>query len=251
MSRDNDQKHAFITNEKRLQNHSLSFQLSFRKTIHFFQLPAFYFVHRNRMHPVYSNSLMSLISIMWYLHLGTKHILSRWRAVQWYLLAMYFFIGVGRKKGCFSNNLYRSWKWLVKLQFRSGCWVVFWSKEPEKHFFYFLFKLTQIKEIISQYGKVTWQWPKKGISFSGNFKWQWPKKAQKTNSSYLLNQFFSFHCQKVSSFFIASVLSPSLMAYNTTAFLVKETCSDYVDFGKSQDIFDQFLSPKSIPKTWM
>ena len=35
------------------------------------------------------------------------------------------------------------------------------------------------------------------------------------------------------------------MAYNTTAFLDKLACADYVDFGKSQDIFGQFSWSKN------
>ena len=35
------------------------------------------------------------------------------------------------------------------------------------------------------------------------------------------------------------------MAYNTTAFLDKLACTDYVDFGKSQDIFGQFSWSKN------
>ena len=42
MSRDNDQKHAYISQGIQLQNHSL---ISFTKTNHFFQLPAYYLVH--------------------------------------------------------------------------------------------------------------------------------------------------------------------------------------------------------------
>ena len=37
-----------------------------------------------------------------------------------------------------------------------------------------------------------------------------------------------------------SILSRSPMAYNTTAFLDKLVCTDYVDFGKSQDRFGRF-----------
>ena len=38
-SRDNDQKHAYISNEMQLQNHSVTI---FHKRNHFFQLPAVY-----------------------------------------------------------------------------------------------------------------------------------------------------------------------------------------------------------------
>ena len=37
-----------------------------------------------------SNSLTSLISIMWYLQLGKKHILSLWRAIKYSILTTYF-----------------------------------------------------------------------------------------------------------------------------------------------------------------
>ena len=42
-----------------------------------------------------------------------------------------------------------------------------------------------------------------------------------------------------------SILSPSPMAYNTTGSLDKLTCTDYVDFGKCQDIFGQFFRSKN------
>ena len=41
-----------------------------------------------------------------------------------------------------------------------------------------------------------------------------------------------------------SILSRSPMAYNTTAFLDKLDCTDYVDFGKSQDRFGRFSGSK-------
>ena len=51
---------------------------------------------------------------------------------------------------------------------------------------------------------------------------------------------------KFNSLFSAtSILSRSPMAYNTTAFLDKLACTDYVDFGKSQDRFGQFSWSKN------
>ena len=48
------------------------------------------------------------------------------------------------------------------------------------------------------------------------------------------------------SFFSAtSILSRSPMAYNTTNSLEKLTCSDYVEFGKSQDRFVRFFRSKN------
>ena len=41
-----------------------------------------------------------------------------------------------------------------------------------------------------------------------------------------------------------SILSCSPMAYNTTASLDKLTCTDYVDFGKSEDRFGRFFWTK-------
>ena len=50
---------------------------------------------------------------------------------------------------------------------------------------------------------------------------------------------FSF--SKINSLLSAtSTLSHSPMAYNTTAPLDKLACTDYVDFGKSQDRFGRF-----------
>ena len=42
MSRDKDQKSAYISNEMQLQNHFLTF---IQKKYHFFQLPALYLAH--------------------------------------------------------------------------------------------------------------------------------------------------------------------------------------------------------------
>ena len=42
-----------------------------------------------------------------------------------------------------------------------------------------------------------------------------------------------------------SILSRSPMAYNTTASLDKQTCTDYVDFGKCQDRFGRFSWTKN------
>ena len=51
---------------------------------------------------------------------------------------------------------------------------------------------------------------------------------------------------KINSLFSAtSILSRSPMAYNTTASLNKLTCTDYVDFDKSQDRFGQFSWTKN------
>ena len=44
-----------------------------------------------------------------------------------------------------------------------------------------------------------------------------------------------------------SLLSQSPMAHNTTASLDKLTCTNYVDFGKSQDKFGQFSWSKNDP----
>ena len=41
------------------------------------------------------------------------------------------------------------------------------------------------------------------------------------------------------------------MAYNTTETLDKLTCTDYVDFGKSQDRFGAFFGPKTTPTIWI
>ena len=51
---------------------------------------------------------------------------------------------------------------------------------------------------------------------------------------------------KINSFFSAtSILSSSPMAYNTTTFLDKLACTNYVDFGKSQDRFGRFSWSKN------
>ena len=45
---------------------------------------------RNKMRPISVATLMSHISIMWYLKIGRKHILSSWRAIHYFLLLTHF-----------------------------------------------------------------------------------------------------------------------------------------------------------------
>ena len=64
-----------------------------------------------------------------------------------------------------------------------------------------------------------------------------------TYSSQIIVQ-FSF--SKINSLISAtSILSRSPMAYNTTETLAKLACTDYVDFGKSQDRFGRFSWSKN------
>ena len=64
-----------------------------------------------------------------------------------------------------------------------------------------------------------------------------------TYSSQIIVQ-FSF--SKINSLLSATtILSRSPMAYNTTETLEKLTCTDYVDFGKSQDRFGRFCWSKN------
>ena len=67
----------------------------------------------------------------------------------------------------------------------------------------------------------------------------------------LQNHSLSFIHKNKSLLSATSILSRSLMAYNTTASLDKLTCTDYVEFCKSQPDLDNFLGPKMIPTTWM
>ena len=64
-----------------------------------------------------------------------------------------------------------------------------------------------------------------------------------TYSSQIIVQ-FSF-CKINSLFSATSILSRSPMAYNTTETLDKLTCTDYEDFGKSQDRFGRFSWSKN------
>ena len=59
------------------------------------------------------------------------------------------------------------------------------------------------------------------------------------------NFFFNFHTQKKLLLPAISILSRLPMAYNLTASLDDLTCTDYVDFGRSQDRFGQFSWSKS------
>ena len=63
----------------------------------------------------------------------------------------------------------------------------------------------------------------------------------------LLNHSLTFILKNNSLLSAASILSRSPMAYNTTASLDKLTCTEYVDFGKSQDRFGRFSWSKNDP----
>ena len=57
---------------------------------------------------------------------------------------------------------------------------------------------------------------------------------------------------KVNSLLSAtSILFRSPMAYNTTTSLDRLACTDYVDFGKSQDRFGRCSWTKMTPTTWI
>ena len=58
------------------------------------------------------------------------------------------------------------------------------------------------------------------------------------------NSLFFIHKSK-SLLSATSILSRSLMAHNTTAYLDKLACTDYVDFAKCQDRFGQFSWSKN------
>ena len=66
------------------------------------------------------------------------------------------------------------------------------------------------------------------------------KVAFISNEKQLQIHSLTFIHEIISLFSATSILSVSRMAYNTTAFLDKLTCTDYVDFGKCQDRFGQF-----------
>ena len=67
-------------------------------------------------------------------------------------------------------------------------------------------------------------------------------KAVTYSSPIIVQLFFS----KINTLLSAtSILSRSPMAYNTSAFLDKLACTDFVDFGKSQDRFGRFSWSKS------
>ena len=57
--------------------------------------------------------------------------------------------------------------------------------------------------------------------------------------------FFNIHSQTQSLLSASSILSRSLMAHNTTAFLDKLTCTKYVDFGKGLGRLGQFSWPEN------
>ena len=72
------------------------------------------------------------------------------------------------------------------------------------------------------------------------------KKAYKSNSFYLVKLSLSLNVRDSSLFSATSVLSPSPMAYNTTASLDKLTCTKYVDFKNCQNRFGRFAWSKKF-----
>ena len=71
------------------------------------------------------------------------------------------------------------------------------------------------------------------------------KYAYISNETQLQNHSLIFIHKNKSLFSATSILSRSLMAYNTTACFDKLTCSDYVDSGKCQDRFGGFSWTKT------
>ena len=72
------------------------------------------------------------------------------------------------------------------------------------------------------------------------------KDAYISNDMQIQNLSLTFILKNKSLLTATSILSRSPMAYNTTDQL---SCTDYVDFGKFQVNFGQFLGPKTIPTT--
>ena len=83
--------------------------------------------------------------------------------------------------------------------------------------------------------------PKKGKSLLiwKNHVTNTERNAFISNKMQLQNLSLTFF-HKSKSLSATSILSRSPKAYNTPASLDKLTCTDYVDFGKGQDIFGQF-----------
>ena len=73
------------------------------------------------------------------------------------------------------------------------------------------------------------------------------KKVTYISNEMQLKIFLTFFHKNKSLLLATSILSRSPMAYNTTAFLDKLTCADYVDFGKCQDRFGHFSWSKNDP----
>ena len=70
------------------------------------------------------------------------------------------------------------------------------------------------------------------------------KEAYISNKLQLQNLSSPFIHKNKSLLSTTSTLLPSPMAQNTTASLDKLTCTDYMDFSKSQDRFEQFFWSK-------
>ena len=66
------------------------------------------------------------------------------------------------------------------------------------------------------------------------------KDAFISNEMQLQNQSLTFNHKSKSILSATSILSRSPRAYNTTAYLDKIICTDYVDFGKCQDSVGHF-----------
>ena len=71
------------------------------------------------------------------------------------------------------------------------------------------------------------------------------KDAYESKEMQLRNHSLTFIHKNKSLLSATSILCLSPMAYHTTASLDKLTCTDYVDFGKSQERFGQFSWSKN------
>ena len=74
------------------------------------------------------------------------------------------------------------------------------------------------------------------------------KKAYVSNSSQLQTHSLTFIVKRYSLRSAIRMLPHSSIGYNTTAFLDRSTCIDYVDFGKQQDRLILLSWSKNDPK---
>ena len=76
------------------------------------------------------------------------------------------------------------------------------------------------------------------------------KEALRNNNLQHWNHSSTLVLQKYSLLSTSSILSRLPTAHNTTASSDKLPCYDYVDSGKCQNTFENFLGPKTVQNTW-
>ena len=188
------------------------------------------------------------ISILWYLQLGMKNILSSWRAVLYSLLTIYFSYVLAEIKRLFFEKIVE--KLGITCNITAGIWLLrrFLNEWIWKtRYCYYFYKPTE-KGIRFHLWKfhVTMTKKRKKLLIWKCDVTRTKKDVSISNEMHLQNPSSTFIHKNISLLSATSFLSRSpMMAYNTTLSLDELTCTDYMDFGKCQDRLGRFFWSKN------